>query len=74
MYENIVILSKVFKFVDKVCYSLDEICGDKCLVDYSSKCYCGDTPAFDALARKYCCNQRHETCKIQGMFCKAKKS
>ena len=58
-------------FVDKVCF-LDNICGDKC-IDYGSKCECGDTTfEYDDDDAKYCCNQRNETCKAQGMLCKAK--
>ena len=61
---------KFSKFVDKVCYFLEYVCGDKCLNGDYGYCQCGDTTVYDY--DKYCCIQMNETCKVQGMLCNAK--
>ena len=61
------LFQKIWKFINKVYCFLEYICGDKC-IGFGSKCECGDT-TFDIFDdAKYCCNQRNETCKKQGMF------
>ena len=61
---------KFSKFVDKVRCISENICGDKCYRS-DKKCYCGDT-TVKISDYKYCCIQMNETCKVQGMFSKAK--
>ena len=58
----------MFKIDNVYCF-LVYICGDKC-IDWDSKCECGNTTLKDS-DNKYCCNQRNETCKVQGMLRKA---
>ena len=63
-------LQKFSKFDDKLCCFLDQICGDKCLSKIDWTCNCGDA-TFKFPDYKYCCIPINETCKTQGMPCKA---
>ena len=72
MYETLITLLKsVPNLLTKFDASLDSVCGDKCLGFRRKKCECGDT-MFDQDNYLYCCIPMNETCKVQGMFLKAK--